>query len=106
MGYMEIMIIKLILENGEADGKKYKIETFPISLGRASGNDIHIPDDPMVSRIHCTIFTDANDENSLFIADLNSTNGTYLNDEILHGPTILSSSNIITLGSTRIKISY
>ena len=100
------MIVKLIIENGEADGKGYKIDTFPISLGRAAGNDIQIPDDPMVSRIHCTIFTDANDENSLFIADLKSTNGTYLNDEVLDGPKLLSHSNIITLGNTRIKISY
>ena len=100
------MIVKLVIVNGETDGKEYEVDKFPISLGRADGNDIQIPNDPMVSRIHCTIFTDANDDNSLFIADLNSTNGTYLNDEELNGPKLISNANVIILGNTRIKISF
>ena len=100
------MIIKLIVDDGTPKGKIHEIDTFPISLGRASGNDISILEDNMISRIHCTIFTDANDKNSLFIADLKSTNGTYLNNELLVGPKLLNSSNIITLGNTRIKISF
>ena len=72
------MNCKLKIMNGTQSGEEFSIDEFPLSIGRSDGNDIQIMDDQMVSRIHCTIYIGDND--SLYISDLNSTNGTYLNN--------------------------
>lgn len=74
----------------------YKIkDEYPInkeiSIGRVGGNEI-ILRDPYVSKKHARIFTD---NKSYFIDDLDSSNGTFVNNrqitevkEILHGDRI------------------
>ena len=88
---------KLIITNGPQNGDEFTIDCTPISIGRGAGNNIQIPDDLHISRIHCTIYVS---DGTVFISDLNSTNGTYLNKIILKGPTILNSSDKIFLGNT------
>lgn len=56
-----------------------------------------------VSRVHCQLTLD---NNRLYITDLASTNGTYLNGERLEAnkPAIVEKRNIISLGRLPIKI--
>ena len=88
---------KLFITNGPQEGDEFIIDYTPISIGRGAGNNIQIPDDPHISRIHCTIYVS---DETVFISDLNSTNGTYLNKTILKEPTVLNSSDKIYLGNT------
>ena len=92
------MNCKLKIINGVQSGKEFSIDEFPLSIGRSDGNNIQIMDDQMVSRIHCTIYIGEND--SLYLSDLNSTNGTYLNNKKLESPILLKSSDKIILGNT------
>ena len=71
-----------------------------ISIGRGSGNDVVI-DDSMASRDHAVI---QKIKDAYFIKDLNSTNGTLLNDENLPKDKYvkLSQKDIIQIG--RIKL--
>ena len=81
------MKLKIIIQ------KKYykEYDKFPISLGRRDDNDLII-NDPLISRIHCTIF---NDSGGFYIADLKSTNGTKVNGKEILFISLLS--NIVTM---------
>ncbi len=69
-----------------------------VKIGRGQNNDIFI-NDPAVSLNHCEISQDDNGE--FHITDLNSTNGTYVNDTILLNPnTLLRSSDVVRIGNT------
>jgi serine/threonine protein kinase len=68
-------------------------------LGRTNNNDITILDDPLVSRKHCMIYVHPA-ENKFILKDLNSSNGTQLNDEFLSDQeAILSEGDKIKVGN-------
>jgi hypothetical protein len=52
-----------------------------ITIGRSKDNDITLPDDPLVSSRHAELSME--EDGVIWIKDLDSTNGTYLNDEEL-----------------------
>ena len=54
-----------------------------IKIGRSSENDIVIGEDSNVSRNHAEIFED--DEGRVFLTDLDSANGTFINGKKLKG---------------------
>ncbi len=65
----------LIIKKGDEIIKVYSIKKNEVIIGRNPESDL-VLDDPLVSRKHCKILIK---ENSIFIKDLNSTNGTFLN---------------------------
>lgn len=67
-------------------------------IGRKDNNDIHL-DNLSVSGHHAKIFTILNDS---FIEDMDSTNGTYLNDTLIKKQG-LSNNDIIKVGKYEIK---
>lgn len=77
------MAVLVQLSDGVATNK-FPISKDRLSLGRAPSNDVYI-DDPMVSSRHALIKveTDPNDESErvFYIRDLNSTNGTFVNEQ-------------------------
>lgn len=70
-----------------------------ISLGRAGDNDITL-DDKSVSAHHARIFTYFN---TSYIEDLDSTNGTFLNDKKIY-KHIIHPGDTIRLGHVDITI--
>ena len=66
-----------------------------IRIGKAEDND-YVVDDAYVSRYHARLGRDEN--GNLFIEDLNSTNGTFVNDNQIIRKKI-SSSDTVRLGS-------
>ena len=71
-----------------------------ISIGRQLANDISL-DDPYVSRQHCLI---RNEGQQYFIEDLNSANGTYVNNEQVK-VRLLKEGTLIQIGSSRFLFS-
>jgi len=67
----------LFILKGAREGYKYKIDKAYTVIGRGSAADLIIPD-LEVSRKHCAI--EISDDKAL-LRDLNSTNGTYINNE-------------------------
>jgi Ca-activated chloride channel family protein len=65
-----------------------------LRIGRAADNDIVIPDNN-VSRYHCQIVRDGD---SLFLIDLNSTNGTYANGGLVESRFRLSVGDVMSAG--------
>jgi sigma-B regulation protein RsbU (phosphoserine phosphatase) len=64
------------------------------TVGRDEGNDISFPD-AMVSRRHAEL---QQRDGSLYVVDLDSTNGTYVNDFRIHGEKILRDGDVVTVG--------
>jgi pSer/pThr/pTyr-binding forkhead associated (FHA) protein len=66
-----------------------------ITIGRAEDNDIVI-DENSVSRYHLKIFVD--EDNTVFVTDLGSTNGTYINGNRITGTQIIQKNDILKAG--------
>lgn len=69
------------------------MEGATLSIGRSSSNDIHIPEQH-VSRQHAVI---TYRDGIFMLTDLNSANGTFVNDEQIHEPFPLASGDEIRL---------
>lgn len=76
-----------------------KIGPGAVSLGRSADNDICISEQS-VSANHARIFTYFN---TSYIEDLDSTNGTYLNEKKVY-KHIIHPGDVIRLGNHTIKI--
>jgi hypothetical protein len=70
------------------------------TLGRKAGNDI-ILDTMVVSGTHCVF--DLVGVADVFLEDMNSTNGTYVNDRMVKERTRLNDGDVIAIGPYRIK---
>lgn len=85
---------KLTLVLGRKTVQVYDIDAPLIRVGRDEAMEIHI-DNPSVSRQHAEI---RNDAGSWVVADLGSSNGTFLNGERLAAPTGVSPGDEISMG--------
>lgn len=76
---------------------KYGPPTSYIRLGRSSDNDMIVPD-YSISQVHCAFRKDP--ERGLLIADIESHNGTRINDQLLapNTPTALEDQDELILG--------
>ena len=89
---------KLILTVDDEVVSEHPINKEYITIGRRQDNDIHI-DNLVVSGQHCQIITILNDS---FIEDLNSTNGTLVNDKKITKHA-LANGDVIMLGTHHLK---
>ncbi len=72
-----------------------------LTVGRAAGCKIALPDDTFVSQLHARVFR--NDEGA-FVEDLGSTNGTFLNGRKLGAATKLKAGDYLQIGSTVLEV--
>ncbi|MGZ3658271.1 MAG: GGDEF domain-containing protein, partial [Bdellovibrionota bacterium] len=91
----------LILIRGTPQGKKYSLKGGKkFVMGRDKSAEIQL-DDANISRQHATI---SFEDDKIYIEDLGSRNGTYLNDEKMSpGKKELAKEDMIKLGSTILK---
>lgn len=92
---------KLTILTGELTGKEFRLEG-RATLGRSEQNNILLPDG-RASRVHAALDPMAS---GYFLTDLNSTNGTLLNDQMLPPmqPAALKNGDVITIGDTRLRV--
>lgn len=88
----------LVVINGRDLGKKYELTENGLVIGRSSDADIHIDEDA-ISRNHAVI---EHDDDEFVIRDLDSTNGTYVNDRAIREHA-LRDGDQIKFGSTIFK---
>jgi pSer/pThr/pTyr-binding forkhead associated (FHA) protein len=69
------------------------------AIGRASDNHIII-EDPFASTHHAVIFWR---DRQWWLEDLESHNGTRLNDDVMTEPSVLTSGDVIYIGETELK---
>jgi pSer/pThr/pTyr-binding forkhead associated (FHA) protein len=66
-----------------------------VRIGRSSENDIVLKNMPLASRRHAQVYQH---RGSVYIEDLGSTNGTYVNGRRIHGPVGLNNFDKIFIG--------
>ncbi|WP_309891377.1 GGDEF domain-containing protein [Archangium sp.] len=85
--------------HGPELGKKYALQEYEFTIGREEGNHI-VVDLDNVSRRHAMIIRR---QGRVFVKDLGSTNGTYLNDAEVTQETLLRSGDLIKVGGSIFK---
>ncbi|MFZ5472041.1 MAG: diguanylate cyclase [Myxococcota bacterium] len=79
-------------------GRKYDLTKEQLVIGRSSKADIQI-DQESISRNHAKV----SNGQQVTIADMGSTNGTYVNDEAITGPYSLRNGDLVKIGRTIFK---
>jgi pSer/pThr/pTyr-binding forkhead associated (FHA) protein len=80
---------------GHEPGMIYDLDEGAV-LGRGSKAEIRL-EDPFASAGHARIFEQGN---IMVIEDMASTNGTYLNEELLEGPRPLHAGDRVRIGDS------
>jgi pSer/pThr/pTyr-binding forkhead associated (FHA) protein len=88
-------LILEIVEGADA-GRQVPVETV-VDIGREPSLPIHLDQDTQVSRRHARV---TNQNGSAVVEDLGSTNGTYVNDQPIHSPRMLTPGDRIRIGLT------
>ena len=88
----------LVVIYGLELGRKYNLDQANVIIGRSSKSDVQI-DQESVSRNHAKII---NTGKSIILRDLGSTNGTYVNDQLID-EYVLRDGDFIKIGRTIFK---
>ncbi len=101
-GGLLMRIFFVLVTNGPLKGNKYVVRTdCPILIGRSKKAAIKIRYDELASRKHALIFWQ---DNACYLEDLDSTNGSSVNDQPVTGTKKLENGDILRLGSTEMAI--
>jgi len=90
---------KLVIQNQGMTGRVCELHTDRTTIGRVEDNTFQIAD-ASVSSHHCEIHLRGNE---IYIRDLNSTNGTFINDARVT-ESILKPDQILKLGQVELKL--
>jgi predicted component of type VI protein secretion system len=83
-----------------SEGQDYELNSAQLTIGRGNQNDIALSTDEYASARHAR-FEPRQD--GVWVQDLGSTNGTYLNGTRLERPRRLSRGDIIRVGETDLR---
>jgi hypothetical protein len=90
----------LVAERGGGLGEGERFDLIGgLSIGRSSDADVQI-EDRYASGLHARIFSR---DGRTYIEDMNSTNGTLVNDATLHGEAELVDGDVVRIGDTEFR---
>lgn len=86
----------VVIEPKARRGHAYGVET-EMTIGRAGGCTLSLPDDTFLSQVHARFFTA---DGRVWVEDLSSTNGTFLNGTRLTRAEALRRGDRVQVGAT------
>ncbi|MGI6250794.1 MAG: FHA domain-containing protein [Anaerolineaceae bacterium] len=89
---------QVVMRAGPIPGSKFFLTKDEIVLGRDLSSDIPVPD-PEISRRHARL---VRKPEGIYIEDLGSTNGTFLNGVRISSPQLLKHGDLITLAESTV----
>ncbi len=95
----EIPAIMLRPEVGD-EASDYRFNMPQVTVGRNSSCDCPIVDNTVSAHHARLIFRN----NQWWVEDLDSTNGTFLNNQRLHAPIVLTSGDLLQFGQVRFVV--
>lgn len=95
------MKAKLVVVGGDAKAAEVKLK-LPTTIGRGREVTLTLPH-PLVSRHHCEIFES---DGKLYVRDLGSLNGTFVNNERIEGEVELPPGELLTVGTVTFRAVY
>ncbi len=81
-------------------GSTLEAGAVPITFGRADDNRAVLDDDDFASAHHARI---ESSREGVWIVDLDSTNGTWVNDERMNGRRKLQEGDVVRIGRTELR---
>lgn len=95
LGYRSTEKAPRLVYTGTDFISEIELTSFPFSIGKMAENVTMVIDHPMISRIHAKIYFK---ENHYYIEDMNSSNGTYINNNLIqpHTLTEITAGDYIT----------
>ncbi len=94
------LYLKVVQPEGHA-GRTYDLDD-ELTIGRSPGCGVAMPEDIYTSTLHARLFR-RNDQ--LWVEDLGSTNGTYVNSEQIKQAVRLGKGDLLQIGSTVFEVS-
>lgn len=91
---------KLVIKTPGMSAEALPLKPGRNRLGRSSENDFMIQHDT-VSRFHCEVEVL---EDSMTVRDLDSSNGTFVDDEPVEKPMPLTTGQILAVGDVRLEV--
>ena len=89
----------VIVAPSEQKGRSFELNG-ELTVGRAAGCQVALEDN-YVSQLHARVFTR---DGGVWVEDLGSTNGTYLNDQRVSAPLALRRGDLLKVGSTVMEL--
>ena len=80
-------------------GTRYPVAD-EMTIGRGNGCAVHV-DDTFASQLHARVFRR---DGTVFVEDLGSTNGTFLNRKKVHGPVPMHPGDRLQVGHTVLEV--
>jgi pSer/pThr/pTyr-binding forkhead associated (FHA) protein len=90
----------VLLEPADQHGQVFELGD-ELTVGRAIGCSVALPDDTFVSTLHARVFRR---DGSLFVEDLGSTNGTFVNDRPVTGTVAFHKGDRLQVGKTVLEL--
>ena len=91
----------IVVKSTELDeGADFDLNSSQLTIGRGRQNDIALPNDDYISARHAR-FEPRQD--GVWVQDLGSTNGTYLNGARLERPRRLTAGDVVRVGDTDLR---
>ena len=81
-------------------GERYDLDSAPLTVGRGAPNDIELPGDEFASARHARIEPR---RDGVWVEDIGSTNGTYVNGTRLDRPRRLTPGDVVRVGETDLR---
>ena len=91
---------KLVVLSEGMTGQAYELKVDKTTIGRVEDNTFPIAH-PSVSSHHCEVLLRGND---VVVKDLNSTNGSFINNQQITGESVLKPGQILRLGQIEIRL--
>jgi FHA domain len=83
-----------------AEGDVVTLDTHPLTLGRAAGNDVPLDEDEFASARHARIEPR---HDGIWVDDIGSTNGTFVNGIRVTRPRRLAPGDVVRVGETDLR---
>jgi pSer/pThr/pTyr-binding forkhead associated (FHA) protein len=96
------MNVKLVMANGPARGHVIQLREPHSVLGRQKECTVRIPSAD-VSRRHCALTFE---DGVLYVEDLGSTNGTFINGERVRGREAIEPGDMLGIGPVMFRVKY
>jgi hypothetical protein len=90
-----------VVQPPEHAGRTYDLDD-ELTIGRSPGCGVSMPEDIYASTLHARLFR-RNDQ--LWVEDLGSTNGTFVNSEQIRQAVKLGKGDLLQIGSTVFEVS-
>ena len=90
----------VVVSPSEKKGTEFPLPD-EVTVGRAGGCAVLLPEDSFVSQLHARLFRR---DGSLFVEDLGSTNGTFLNGRKVTAPVPIRKGDKVQFGRTTLEV--